>query len=62
MCYHNKFLSILDLIHFHFFNFLLYLQSVPIHSANLVKSRTKSCRRVLTSVHIYKIGLHANSD
>jgi hypothetical protein len=32
-----------------FFNFPLYLQSVPIHSANVVKS----CRRVLTSTLLY---------
>jgi hypothetical protein len=32
-----------------FFNFPLYLQSVPIYSANVVKSCTKACIRVLTS-------------
>jgi hypothetical protein len=26
-----------------FFNFPLYLQAVPVHSANIVKSRTKAC-------------------
>jgi hypothetical protein len=31
------------------FNFPLYLQSVPVHSANLVKA----CRRVLTSALLY---------
>jgi hypothetical protein len=34
---------------FFFFNFPLYLQSVPIHSANVVKLYTKACRRVLAS-------------
>jgi hypothetical protein len=45
-----------------FFNFPLYLQSVPIYSANVVKSYTKACRRVLTSTLLYLIGLESSCD
>jgi hypothetical protein len=45
-----------------FFNFPLYLQSVPIHSANVVKSYTKACRRVLTSTLLYLIGSGSSCD
>jgi hypothetical protein len=45
-----------------FFNFPLYLQSVPIHSANAVKSYTKACRRVLTSTLLYLIGSESSCD
>jgi hypothetical protein len=41
-----------------FFNFPLYLQSVPIHSTNVVKA----CRRVLTSTLIYIIGSESSCD
>jgi hypothetical protein len=39
-------------LHIYFFNFPLYLQSVPIHSANVVKSCTKACRRVIQGVSL----------
>jgi hypothetical protein len=47
-----------------FFNFPLYLQSVPIHSANIVKSYIKACtsRRVLTSTLLYLIGSESSCD
>jgi hypothetical protein len=45
-----------------FFNFPLYLQSVPIHSANVVKSCTKACRKVFTSTLIYLIGSESCCD
>jgi predicted nucleotidyltransferase len=45
-----------------FFNSPLYLQSVPIYSANAVKSCTKACRRVLTSTHLYLIGSKSFCD
>jgi hypothetical protein len=35
----------------------LYLKSLPIHSANVVKSCTKVCRRVLASTLLYLIAL-----
>jgi hypothetical protein len=41
-----------------FFNFPLHLQSVPVHSANVVKS----CRRVLTSILLYLIGSESSCD
>jgi hypothetical protein len=44
------------------FNSPLYLQSVPAHSANVVKSSTKPCRRVLTSTLIYLIGSESSCD
>jgi hypothetical protein len=34
-------------------NFPLYLQSLPVHSANVAKPCTKACRRVLTSTLLY---------
>jgi hypothetical protein len=40
----------------------LYLQSVPVHSANVVKSCTKACRRVLTGTLIYLIGSESSCD
>jgi hypothetical protein len=43
-------------------NFPLYLQSVPIHSANVVKSFTKACTRVLTSTLLYLIGSESSCD
>jgi hypothetical protein len=46
----------------YFFNFPLYLQSVPVHSANVVKSCTKACRRVLTSTPLYLIGSESSCD
>jgi hypothetical protein len=45
-----------------FFNFPLYLQSVPIHSANVVKSCTKACKRVLTGTLLYLIGSESSCD
>jgi hypothetical protein len=45
-----------------FFNFSLYLLSVPIHSANVVMSCTKACRRVLTSTLLYFIGSESSCD
>jgi hypothetical protein len=45
-----------------FFNFPLYLQSVPIHSANVVKSYKKACRRVLTSTLLYLIESEFSCD
>jgi hypothetical protein len=47
---------------FFFFNFSLHLQSVPEHSANVVKSCTKACRRVLTSTLLYLIGSESSCD
>jgi hypothetical protein len=44
------------------FNFPLYLQSVPAHSANVVKLCTKACRRVLTSSLLYLIGSESSCD
>jgi hypothetical protein len=44
------------------FNFPLYLQSVPVHSANVVKSYIKACRRVLTSILLYLIGPQSFCD
>jgi hypothetical protein len=43
-------------------NFPLYLQSVPIHSANVVKSYTKACRRVRTSSLLYLTGPESSCD
>jgi hypothetical protein len=40
----------------------LYLQSVLIHSANAVRSYTKTCRRVLTSTLRYLIGSESSCD
>jgi hypothetical protein len=45
-----------------FFNFPLYLQSVPVHSANVVKSCTEACRRVLTGTLLYLIGSESSCD
>jgi hypothetical protein len=39
-----------------FFNFTLYLQSVPIRSEHVAKSCTKACGRVLTSTLLYLMG------
>jgi hypothetical protein len=44
------------------FNFPLYLQSVPVHSAKVVKSCTEACRRVPTSTLIYLIGSESSCD
>jgi hypothetical protein len=41
-----------------FFIFPLYLQSVPVHSANIVKA----CRRELTSTLLYLIGSESSCD
>jgi hypothetical protein len=41
-----------------FLNFPLYLQSVPIPSSNVVKS----CKRVLSSTHLYLIGSESSCD
>jgi hypothetical protein len=41
-----------------FFNFQLYLQYVPIHSAKVLKA----CRRVLTSTLLYLIGSESTCD
>jgi hypothetical protein len=38
------------------------LQSVPIHSANVVKLYAKTCRRVLTSTLLYLIGSESSCD
>jgi hypothetical protein len=46
----------------YFFNFPLYLQSVPVHSANVVKSCPKACRRVLTSTLLYLIRSESSCD
>jgi hypothetical protein len=48
--------AIASLYTYIFFNFPLYLQSVPIHSANVVKSFTKACGRVLSSAPLQLIG------
>jgi hypothetical protein len=45
-----------------FFYFPIYLQSVPVHSANVVKSCTKACRRVLTSTLLYLVGSESSCD
>jgi hypothetical protein len=45
-----------------FFNFPLYLQTVPIHSPSVLKSYTKTCRRVLTSTLLYLIGSESSCD
>jgi hypothetical protein len=45
-----------------FYNFPLYLQSVPVHSANAVKSCTKAFRKVLTSTLLYLIGSESFCD
>jgi hypothetical protein len=47
---------------FFFFNFPLYLQSVPIPSANVVKLYTKACKRLLTSTLLYLIGSELSCD
>jgi hypothetical protein len=44
------------------FNFPFYLQSVPTHSANVVKLYTKACRRVLTSTLLFLIGSESSCD
>jgi hypothetical protein len=44
------------------FNFPLYLKFVPIHSANIVKSFTKACRRVLISTLLYLIESESSCD
>jgi hypothetical protein len=48
--------------YFLFFNFPLYLQSVPIHSANDIKPCTKACRRMLNSTLLYLIGSESSCD
>jgi hypothetical protein len=45
-----------------FFKFPLYLQSVPIHSANVVKLYKKACRRVRTSALLYLTGSESSCD
>jgi hypothetical protein len=40
----------------------LYLQSVLIHSANVVRSYSKACRRVLTGTLLYLIGSEPSCD
>jgi hypothetical protein len=46
----EKLLLVLNIFNIkYFFNFSLHLQSVSVYSANIVKSSTKACRRVLTS-------------
>jgi hypothetical protein len=45
-----------------FFNFPLYLQSVPIHSAHVVKSCKEARRRVLTSTLLYLIESESSCD
>jgi hypothetical protein len=45
-----------------FFNSPHYLQSVPVHSADVVKSCTEACRRVLTSTLLYVIGPESSCD
>jgi hypothetical protein len=40
----------------------LYLQSVLIHSVNVVRSYTKACRRVLTSTLLYLTGSEPSCD
>jgi hypothetical protein len=44
------------------FNFPLHLQSVPVHSANVVKPCTKAYRRVLTSTLLYLIRSESSCD
>jgi hypothetical protein len=38
------------------------LQSVPIHSANVIKSCTNACRRVLNSILLYLIGSESSCN
>jgi hypothetical protein len=38
------------------------MQSVPIHSASVVKSCTKACRKVLTSTILYLVGSESSCD
>jgi hypothetical protein len=45
-----------------FFNFPLYFQSVPVHSANAVRPYTEAGRRVLTSTLLYFIGSESSCD
>jgi hypothetical protein len=45
-----------------FFYFPFYLQFVPVHSENIVKSCTKAHRRVLTSTLLYSIGSESSCD
>jgi hypothetical protein len=45
-----------------YFNFPLHLQSVPIYSANVVKSCTKTCRIVFTSTLLYLIRSESSCD
>jgi hypothetical protein len=45
-----------------FFNFPLYLQSVPTHSANVLRPCRKARRRVLTSTLLYLIGSESSCD
>jgi hypothetical protein len=52
----------IDTTLFFLFNFPLYLQSVPVHSANLVRSYTNARRRVLTSTLQYLIGSESSDD
>jgi hypothetical protein len=60
MKYYVRYFSYTSLLFF--FNFPLSLQSVPIHPANVVKSCTKTCRRVLTSTLLYLIGSEPSCD
>jgi hypothetical protein len=57
----NKDKGLFYSLHVHIFNFPLYLQSVSIHSANVVKSYTMACRRVLTGT-LYLIGLESSCE
>jgi hypothetical protein len=45
-----------------FLNFPLYLQSVPVHSVNVVNLCTKVCRRVLTSTLLMLNRLESSCD
>jgi hypothetical protein len=56
------FFDIEEYHHFFFSIFPLYLQSVPIHSANVEKSCTKACIRVLTSALLYLVGSESSCD
>jgi GTP1/Obg family GTP-binding protein len=44
------------------FNFPFYSQFVPVHSANVVMSCIKACRRVLTSTLLYFIDSESSCD
>jgi hypothetical protein len=59
LCY----ICVIDSLIFLFFcRMQPYLQSVPVHSANAVRTYTKGCRRVLTTTLLSVMGSEPSCD